>query len=213
MSFSRIYDSLMSDVDFEEIYGFIKPFIKDKKTMIDAGCGSGYLTTLFAKDFYVTGLDLDEDMLSLAKQKIDEKRLFASFYQHDLNNEIPLSVDVIISLFDVINYLEIPKQVFENFYDALNDDGILIFDCYKEEILEVYDNYEEIESEPFDYKWHIEVRGNKMYHSINTKEETDNVIQYVHPKDHLISLLESLNFKVQVIDGPDERKYYFIANK
>ncbi len=213
MSFAKIYDALMEDIDFEPFYDFVKSYIRDKKTLIDAGCGSGYLTTLFARDFDVIGLDLDEDMLSLAKQRVGEHKVFASFYQHDLNDKIPLNVDAIVSLFDVINYLENPRNVLSNFYDALKDDGILVFDAYKEEVLDIYDGYEEEDTIPFEYSWKVLVEERKLLHSISTNDEHDEVTQFVHKAVELREMLYDIGFEVKITDGPDERKNYFIARK
>ena len=213
MSFANIYDQLMADIDFNEIYDFIKPFIKDKKTLLDAGCGSGYLTELYARDFITTAIDLDEDMLYLARTKLEQANLKADFYLHDLNDELSIKYDVITMLFDVVNYFEDPKKMFINLYKALNDEGILIFDIYKEEMLDSYKNYEEIETDPFNYVWKIDVKGQKIEHEINAFDEIDRVIQYIYSKSYYVAVLKQIGFNVDVILGPDERKYYMICKK
>ncbi len=213
MSFANIYDQLMADIDFNEIYDFIKPFIKNKKTLLDAGCGSGYLTKLYAKDFITTAIDLDEDMLYLARTKLEQANLHADFYVHDLNDELSIKYDVITMLFDVVNYFEDPKKMFMNLFNALNDESILIFDIYKEEMLDSYKNYEEIENDPFDYVWKINVKGQSIEHEIKAFDETDQVRQYIYPKSYYVQVLEQIGFNVDVILGPDERKYYMICKK
>lgn len=213
MSFAHIYDALMADIDFEEIYNFIKPFIKDKKTLIDAGCGSGYLTTLFAKDFDVIGLDIDSDMLALAKQKLEQNHLNAKLFEHDLNDEILLDTDVIVALFDVINYFIDPKKVLSHFYQALNETGYLILDVYKEEMLDVYDGYFEEDHEPFLYEWKINREGQKITHHIKVDQKEDQITQYIYPILMYKKMLEDMGFDVLITDGVDERKHYIIAKK
>jgi len=211
MSFARIYDILMADIDYDGIYRLIKPLISDKKTVIDAGCGSGYLTALLAHDFQVTGLDIDEEMLALAKHKLEDIKGYADLYVHDLNDEITIKADAIIACFDVINYFKNPEKVLMNFKNSLNKNGVLIFDVYKEEVLKVLNKYKESEVSPIPYIWKIKTMGHKMMHQVDALGESDKVIQYVYPLDEYLHILKSLNFYVEVQDGPDERKYYIIA--
>lgn len=203
----------MADIDYEEFYQFIKPMIKDKITLLDAGCGSGYLTTLFAKDFEVTGIDIDEDMLMLARKKIEDKHLNARFYHHDLNDELSNKYDVIVALFDVLNYFEHSLPIIFNLLNSLNDEGLLIFDVYKEEILDVYHDFIESEDSPIPYTWSIKVNDHIITHKIYSQGETDEVIQYVKPLNYYIDYIKTLGYHIEVTDGPDERKNYFIISK
>ncbi|MFA6800691.1 MAG: class I SAM-dependent methyltransferase [Acholeplasmataceae bacterium] len=213
MSFAEIYDILMSDIDYEEIYNFIMPYIENKKVLIDAGCGSGYLTTYFAKDFETIALDIDEDMLALTSQKLMENHLHASLFIHDLNDEITINADAIVACFDVLNYFKNPKHVLKNFYQALNKDGVLIFDVYKYEMLEAYQNYDEKEIEPIKYQWHIDVKNNKLVHQITVDKKIDLIVQYVKQSSYYLKILDNLGFITTIVEGPDERKLYFIAKK
>jgi len=213
MSFAKLYDQLMEDIDYEEIYAFIKPYIKKYNTVIDAGCGSGYLTTLLAQDFEVIGLDNDEDMLVLAKHRLAKNHVDAQLYLHDLNEEITLKTDVIVACFDVLNYFCDITSVMHHFYEALNDHGVLVFDIYKEEILDIYDQYHEIEEKPLPYVWTINVNHNEIKHQIKVEDTTYDIKQYVHSTQNFKKILESLGCKVDIIDGPDERKHYIIATK
>jgi 2-polyprenyl-3-methyl-5-hydroxy-6-metoxy-1,4-benzoquinol methylase len=213
MSFAKLYDQLMEDIDYEEIYAFIKPYIINFNSIIDAGCGSGYLTTLLAKDFNVIGLDNDDDMLVLARNRLEEHGVKAKLYMHDLSEAIPLKADAIIACFDVLNYFENIESVIHHFYESLNNQGLLIFDIYKEEILDIYQNYREIEEEPFPYTWFVKVDGNEINHHITVNQDTYDIKQYVHRFSRFKDALEALGCHVDMIDGPDERKHYIIATK
>jgi ubiquinone/menaquinone biosynthesis C-methylase UbiE len=213
MSFAELYDQLMSDIDYEEIYGFIKPYIKNAKTIIDAGCGSGYLTVFLANDFDVVGLDIDEKMLSIARLRLEENQVYAHLYVHDLNDEIPLKTDAIVACFDVLNYFKDITHMIKHFYDALNEKGTLFFDVYKEEVLDIYNQYDEVETEPIAYAWHINVFDHVIEHLVRTDRDEYRVIQYVQPIAYYKKLLNDIGFNVRIEEGPDERKHYIIATK
>lgn len=213
MTFAYIYDQLMSDIDYQLIFDFIKPYIKNKDVIIDAGCGTGYLTEILAHNHQVIGLDIDSDMLTIARNRCESLGLDVQFYEHDIKDEIPLRVDAIISMFDVINFNQDEFSIFKSFYDALNDKGICILDIYKEEVLDVYQNYDESEDLPIPYTWHISVKDDTMTHQLDCLNQTYEMIQYVKPLAYYLNIIKQIGFKYQVTDGPDERKYYLILEK
>ena len=212
--FARAYDLLMADVDYEAIYLWLKPYLKENNTIIDAGCGSGYLLLeLLKNNHQAIGIDNDTEMLSLALDKLQENELNPMLFEHDLRDSIGVQVDVILAMFDVVNYFKGLKQVFKNIYQALNPNGLFIFDIYKEEVFELYDNYTEIDDQPFHYEWHVKTKGNQLYHQVKIENEIEEIKQYVYPVSYYQELLESLGFKVEISDGIDIRKHYVIAYK
>jgi len=209
MTFARLYDQLMADIDYQLIFNFIKPFIKDKKNIIDAGCGTGQLTKYLEKDHKVIGLDIDSNMLAIAQKRTKH----TIYYIHDINDPMPIKTDAIISIFDVLNFNQHIKNILQSFYDALNNDGICIFDIYKEEVLEAYDNYHEKDSDPFLYQWDIQVDNHKIIHKLQAFDQTYYMNQFVHKLNDVFKYLDEVGFKYKMIDGPDERKHYIIAHK
>lgn len=212
--FSKIYDELMSDIDYEQIYTFLSPYIKVDDVILDAGCGSGYLLKeLLLHQVDAIGIDNDDHMLSLAKDRLQTADLRAPLYHHDLRDKLDIKVDVIVSFFDVMNYFKGIKQVFSNIKDALVLNGRFIFDVYKESVLDDFDGYIENENEPFDYQWFIKKDKMKLKHKVITKQETYNLTQYINPLSYYLDILSSLGFKdIQVLNGPDIRKHYIIAS-
>lgn len=212
--FARAYDLLMADVDYEAIYQWLRPYIGLDQTIVDAGCGSGYLLLELLKNNHLAiGIDNDTDMLSLAQNRIQEHELSPMLYEHDLRNSLGIKVDVVLAMFDVVNYFKGIRQVFYHIYQALNKDGIFIFDIYKEEVLETYKTYVEIEDDPIHYEWYVKTKDNKLFHTLEINHEVEKITQYVYPISYYQEVLESLGFRVEVKDGIDSRKHYIVAYK
>lgn len=207
--FAKIYADQMEDVDYSLIFKFIINYINKTDTILDAGCGPGYLVNEFLlNDYNIIGVDNDEEMLSYA---VNILGLFNKVFNHDLNDPIELNFDVIISIFDVVNYFEDVTQYFTNVYDALNKNGKFIFDIYTLEAINKMTNYNE-NLENID--WNINIDNNKIIHTIKT-ETNDNyeIVQYFYETKHYVNILKKLGFKLEVITGPDIRKSYIIATK
>jgi SAM-dependent methyltransferase len=212
--FSKIYDELMSDIDYEQIYTFLKPYIKADDVVLDAGCGSGYLLKeLLLHDIDAIGIDNDDHMLSLAQDRLQTSNLRAPLYHHDLRDKLDIKVDVIVSFFDVMNYFKGIKQVFSNIKDALASNGKFIFDVYKESVLDDFDGYMENDNDPFYYQWSIKKDKMRLKHKVVTDQEVYKLTQYVKSVSYYLDILSSLGFKdIQVLNGPDIRKHYIIAS-
>ncbi|TNF08583.1 MAG: class I SAM-dependent methyltransferase [Bacillota bacterium] len=212
--FAKAYDLLMSDVDYEQLYTFIKPYLKQDDTIIDAGCGSGYLLRELLKNHHqVIGIDLDASMLAIAREKLIRDDLSTALYEHDLREPLFIKVDAILMMFDVINYFKGSKRILRNLYHALNRGGKLIFDVYKESVLKEYEYYLEEDSEPFSYRWEIQTKNHHMTHHLVTPFGEDSVKQYVYPMSYYENILNDLGFTYEILNGPDERKNYVIAYK
>lgn len=94
------------------------------KTLLDVGCGRGELMETFQKyDIACDGIDLS----ALMVEKARAKGLNAEYKSIC---EVDKKYDAIISVFDVVNFVA-PDEL-EGFlncvYDALNDEGIFVFD-------------------------------------------------------------------------------------
>jgi SAM-dependent methyltransferase len=212
--FSKIYDQLMSDIDYEQIYDFISPYIKSKDIVLDAGCGSGYLLKeLLMHQVDAIGIDHDDHMLSLAQDRLQTSNLRAPLYHHDLRDKLEVKVDVIVSFFDVMNYFKGIKQVFSNMKEALMPKGLFIFDIYKESVLDDFDGYDESEREPFEYQWSIKKDEMRLKHKVIVGKEVYKLTQFVKPLSYYEQILLELGFKdIKVLNGPDIRKHYIIAS-
>ncbi|MBN2299840.1 MAG: class I SAM-dependent methyltransferase [Acholeplasmataceae bacterium] len=212
--FARAYDLLMADVDYDKIYKWLKPYIHKDKMILDAGCGSGYLMLeLLRNGYQVMGIDIDTKMLSVANDKLVSNHFKPMLYEHDLRDSLGIKVDVVLAMFDVINYFKGIRSVFKNIYQSLNDGGIFVFDVYKDEIVAAYDQYTEIDDEPFHYEWHIATKKNQLIHSITIGKKTEIIKQFVYPVSYYENILKTLGFLVEIKEGIDSRKLYVIAYK
>lgn len=69
--FSRVYDQVMDQELYEQWLDFTKRHLpKETKSVFELACGSGALSVRLAQEGYkVTGLDISEEMLTLASKK------------------------------------------------------------------------------------------------------------------------------------------------
>lgn len=146
--FSQCYDELMGDrvADSEKIMGFIKEANIKGNDLLDVACGTGSaLKYLFKAGLNVMGVDISDDMLNIAKNKLPNIHL----EKMDMTElKIDKSFDIILSLYDSVNHLLSFNEwgkFFNGSYKHLKDGGILIFDIntlYKLKKLSHGDSFE-----------------------------------------------------------------------
>ena len=86
-AFSYYYDILMQDVPYHKWIAKTKQYLPTGSSILDVGCGTGTISILLAKEGYnVTGIDLSEDMLSLAYEKTLSEGLGIHYVQQDMLN-------------------------------------------------------------------------------------------------------------------------------
>ncbi|MGF2617162.1 methyltransferase domain-containing protein [Rossellomorea vietnamensis] len=137
--FAYIYDYLMKDVPYDSWVEFVQAkadkYAVSGRELLDLGCGTGELSLRLLKEGYsVTGIDLSEDMLFMAREKAENDGLQLPLYQQDMSELQGLGSFDIISIFcDSLNYLETEEKVistFKNVRDHLRDDGLFLFDVH-----------------------------------------------------------------------------------
>jgi ubiquinone/menaquinone biosynthesis C-methylase UbiE len=131
--FAVYYDKIYEHVDYRGESEFINLAVKKHKTspgfeLMDMACGTGSHAQILKNDFKVTGVDINKDMLKIAREKVPE----ADFIQGDMKDlEIEAKFDVVICIFSAIhyntNYSEL-EITLTNFYKHMEDGGILIYD-------------------------------------------------------------------------------------
>jgi len=133
-TFAEYYDNYMSHVNYEDWVDFIlshynKKNGKSPTKILELACGSANVSSRLVKK----GLDVDASDISSKMLKIASDKAFApNLYQHNMLDEIPYkNYDLILLLFDSINYLKDIKQVkiiLDNVHNAMSDHGTFIFD-------------------------------------------------------------------------------------
>ena len=138
------YDRLTNDVDYEATVTFYEEILKREglkpRTCVDLACGTGSVTAiLMKKGLQVTGVDLSEEMLTVASQKAPG----AWFICQPLQElKLPRAVDLAVCALDSLDYITDPKdceEAIRRIYKSLNPGGIFIFDVNTPEKLRAMD--------------------------------------------------------------------------
>ena len=136
--FAFVYDELMNEVDYNGWVKYIEDIIKNEnaqvQNILELACGTGNLTIpLTKKNYDIAGIDISEEMLSVAREKAEKEGVELVLLQQDiaeLDFDVP-NLDCILCACDGFNYLTYDDElesVFEKSYELLKDDGVFIFD-------------------------------------------------------------------------------------
>lgn len=232
---SACYDLFMSDVDYDAWVRKIVRCLGRRKKGIDCGCGSGKITAGLKKAGYdVTGADISVEMLNVAAANFRKENLDIPLVKMDSEKlAVAGKADFITAACDVVNYMKHPERFFARSYDALTDDGILVFDIssrYK--LVEIIGNNVFTDSaDDVTYIWanHLSAKKDKveMFLTFFTRnadgsyaKREENQVQYVYDAEYLAELLRGAGFadvSYDYFDGkitPEtEERIFFTAYK
>jgi ubiquinone/menaquinone biosynthesis C-methylase UbiE len=130
---SHYYDLIYEDKDYGKEVNFIESIfnsINKPKKILEIGCGTGnYTKILQDKGYKITGLDISENMLNIAKQKCA-----CDFAKGDMRDfVIKGKFDACIAMFAVIGYVtensDIVKTL-KNIHAHLQPNGLFVFDVW-----------------------------------------------------------------------------------
>lgn len=133
-AFAAGYDRMMADVDYDGWANYIDGFLREAgaKSVLECACGTGSLTVRLArKGYQITGADLSEDMLMVARQKaLDAGLRFLPFVCQDMRRiALHKPVDAVVAACDGVNYLmDGVEDFFQSAWKALKPGGMLLFD-------------------------------------------------------------------------------------
>ena len=142
------YDRLTNDVDYEATVEFYMEILRREglkpRTVVDLACGTVSVTKILAeKGFDVIGVDLSEEMLTEAFQKVQDMENPPRFVCQPLQELwLPRGVDMAVCALDSLDYITNPDDCAEAIrrtYKALNPGGIFIFDVNTPEKLRAMD--------------------------------------------------------------------------
>lgn len=128
--FSKYYDSIMGEPKDKValINSWIKKYNSKAKSVLEIACGTGAILKLMERKYEVSGLDLSENMLNIAKKKVKN----GNFYHKDMTSfSLNKKFDAVLCIFDSINHLLKFSdwiKVFKNSAEHLNKEGLFIFD-------------------------------------------------------------------------------------
>ncbi|GGE43387.1 methyltransferase [Pullulanibacillus camelliae] len=216
-----LYDHLMSEAPYDKWATFLKEHTVTQagKHLLDMGCGTGTLSVAFKKmGFNVAGVDLSEDMLTVAQNKAIEQGVNLPLYQQNIKQlDLPERFDVITAFCDTVNYLEgleAVKDCFQSVSHHLKKEGLFLFDVHSvRKIDDIFANntFSSIEEEVA-YIWECfqGEAAHSVYHELSffVKEANglyqrydESHYQRTYPLDVYIQELEKAGFKVHSIIG------------
>ncbi len=142
------YDRLTNDVDYAATVDFYFQILEREglrpRTAVDLACGTGSVALLLArKGMEVNGVDMSEEMLTVAVQKAQEAGVMPRFACQRLEElRLPRAVDLAVCALDSLDYITDPaacQEAIRRIYRALNPGGIFIFDVNTPEKLRAMD--------------------------------------------------------------------------
>ncbi|MBN2385072.1 methyltransferase domain-containing protein [bacterium] len=128
---ARFYDLIYSFKNYEQEVGYLNRIIRQQRfneplTLLDVACGTGKHLEHFQKSWQCTGLDLDQNMLEIARGRLPDLR----FYRADMSHfELSCSYDLITCLFSSIGYVASIKKLEQTlacFKKHLNPGGLML---------------------------------------------------------------------------------------
>ena len=142
------YDRLTGDVDYEATAAFYFEILAREglqpRTAVDLACGTGSIAAILArKGLEVLGVDLSEEMLTVAQQKTQDMENPPRFICQPLQELwLPRGVDLAVCALDSLDYITDPedcREAIRRIYKSLNPGGIFIFDVNTPEKLRAMD--------------------------------------------------------------------------
>jgi len=235
------YDRLTNDVDYEATVAFYNAILQREglrpRTAVDLACGTGSVSVLLAKQgIRVTGVDMSEEMLTVAMEKSMELANPPQFVCQRLEQLwLPRGVDLAVCALDSLDYITDPiacAQAITRVYKALNPGGIFIFDVNTPEKLRAMDDQVFLDEDDdvycvwrgeFDEESNIcsyamdlfQRRGNLWERSFEEHRE------YAYSEEQLVGYLKAAGFTHIAVyadrkfeaPGPGEQRIYIKARK
>ena len=234
-------DRLTSDVDYRQTVAFYKQILAREgctpRTAVDLACGTGSVALLLARDgLQVTGVDLSEEMLTVACQKAQAIKNPPVFVRQPLQAlRLPRGVDLAVCALDSLDYITNPedcREAIRRVYRVLNPGGIFVFDVNTPEKLRAMDGQVFLDEDDdvycvwrgeFDEETNIcsygmdlfQRRGNLWDRSFEEHRE------YAYSQQQLTQYLKDAGFTHIRVYGdrtfeapqPGEQRIYFSARK
>jgi len=130
---AKYYDLIYHWKEYEKEVHSIKDLIKkykksDGNQLLDVGCGTGKHIEHFKDDFSCTGIDINNEMVEVAKSKVKD----VIFHQGDMVDfNLKTEFDVLLCLFSAIGYVKTYsnlEKTIKNFANHLKKGGVLIIE-------------------------------------------------------------------------------------
>lgn len=199
--------------DAETLLSLIKKNISFKHgdKVLDAACGTGRFSNLFAKEgFDVTSFDLSYQLLRIANNKSNEEHLKVKYFRSDIR-KVPLksSFYLVLNMFTSFGYFNTDEENFSFIRKAnklLEENGVFIFDYLNKNY--VFNNLISKSQKEINEKKIIEERrilNNRVEKKITIETKLGKKIFHesvlMYSKREIIDGFSSCGFKVHKIFG------------
>ena len=240
-TFAQLYDQLMDPEIYESWLEYFKQRVSPNSGMVlDLGCGAGALTMQLKKaGFQMEGLDLSDEMLSLASERMSRANVFFPVYQADMTDlnglgQYAVVVSTLDSLCYLANFAELGK-VFREVYAHLKEHGKFLFDVHSVYQMEkvfpdyMYNYQDQNEaflwhSYPTDVSYGIEHELTffiKDQATKNYQRLTEHHYERTYPLANYIDLLKEVGFKKVEVKADfgrfsvknDSTRWFFCCDK
>ena len=204
--FAEVYDEMMDNIPYLEWEAYLLQLlymnnVKPDGRIIELGCGTGTMTALLSEiGLDISGIDLSEDMLKIARKKHPE----ITFAMADMREfTLEQKADAMISIADSMNYMRNVDEltrVFKCVRDALSPGGVFIFDLKTEFFFKhiVADRTYRGRGKGFTYVWANSYNEDEKYHlyDVTIKRKGPDRKTVTHKEIH----------RQQVFTGKDIKK-------
>lgn len=235
------YDRLTNDVNYEATVDFYRQILSREgvhpRTAVDLACGTGSVAAILARDgLEVTGVDLSEEMLTVACEKTMELPHPPRFVKQPLQRlHLPRGVDLAVCALDSLDYITEPeecKEAIRRVYKALNPGGIFIFDVNTPEKLRAMDGQVFLDEDDDVYcvwRGEFDEQTNICSYGMDLFQRQGNLWtrsfeehrEYAYSAEQLVGYLKNAGFnRIRVYgDGkmeaprPGEQRIYLSARK
>jgi SAM-dependent methyltransferase len=130
---ARFYDLIYKEKNYEKETAFVEDIFKaftKPKSILEIGCGTGnYTQILHRKGYEMTGLDISENMIKVARKKCDCNFVVGDVCDFSLSERF----DACVALFAVMGYVTENsgvKKAFTNIHRHLKPNGLFVFDVW-----------------------------------------------------------------------------------
>lgn len=196
--FAKYYDKFYQNKNYEKETEFLKNFINDNDKILDVGCGTGIHAALLADNgFEVDGLDLNKEMLEIAKTRLKTNLYLQNILDIDINQKY----NIIISMFAVFNHLKDTDELIRslmNLKKVLYDDGKIIIDLHNPQSsgskIDSYDNM--IRIMKWNYNRERKIEKSDIIFKINGKKYVDTHTFRIFTIDEIKECCNRVGLKV-----------------
>lgn len=236
--FSILYDELTDNVNYKVRSDYISDFFIEKGIekgkLLDLACGTGSFSKEFLdKGYSVTGVDLSEEMLTVAQSKLNGK---CELIKASMTDFVSVDeYDGIICCLDSINHLtefDDVQRTFNNCYKSLKENGLFVFDVntvFKHQRV-LADNTFVFDDDNYYLVWDNELINERevriildifLFNGNNYDRYGEEFCEYAYTVTELIEMLSNSGFKnINAYDELTRNKHkgnseriYFVCEK